>query len=175
MNELRELTAQVEALRKVEAEIADLEAQTVVKEREAEILACDVIPDLLRNAGLSSIKLTDGTEYAIRSVLRIRPDIKDRPAVIAWVEANGGKNLVKTQVSVVFPREQRSEAEKFLAEKCEGMEAGADSWIEPMTLRKFVSDRLDSGKPVPFELCGVYSKDRIVAVDGKQKKEVFEG
>lgn len=174
MSELRAITGQIEELRRVEAEVEALEAKKKALEQQAEVLACDVIPELLRNAGLSSLKLTDGTEYAIEPVLSVRPPEKNRAEVIAWVEANGGKNLVKTQVSVVFPRDQRNAAEKFLAEKCEGMEAGADAWIESMTLRKFVSDRLKEGKPVPFDLCGVYSKDRIVAVNHKQKKEVFE-
>jgi hypothetical protein len=174
--DVREIVEKIEELRLAESRLD--EAKDLVKawEIEVETLASGIIPEMMRNLGVSSLKLTDGTEFAIKPVLSVKSIADKRGEIIEWLERNEGRNLVKTRVSVAFAREHREDAERFLAEKCAGMEAGAEAWVEPMTLRKFVGDRLEAGKSVPSDLFDVYFRDRVTAVDGKTRKtkEVFE-
>lgn len=125
------------------------------------------LPDLLREFGVSEIKLADGTAVKITEEIDCAITEERRPLAHAWLVDNGFGGLIKTEVTLSFSKDENEEAQRVVAELGEITDAApvVDERIHPATLKSFIKERLEAGTAVPFDLFGVhpFSKARIVA------------
>ena len=127
-------------------------------------LSEQTIPNLMQQAGVSLIKLKDGSSVEIKPFYAARIPSSKVEEAFEWLRTNGHGDLIKNNVMLTFGRNQDNEAKSLVAELREkGHNVKQAEKVEPMTLKAFVKEQIQDGKNVPSDLFGVYvaSKTKI--------------
>ena len=76
----------------------------------------------------------------------------------AWLRAHNFGGLIKTMVAVPFGCGEEAEARALAARirEQEHHDATVNETVHPMTLKAFVREQVEAGKPLPFDLFGVF-------------------
>ena len=146
-NRLLETQKQMEAideqLKKLKAAETTLSEQT--------------IPNLMQQAGISFIKLADGSAVEVKPYYAAKIPVSKIEEAFTWLRGNGHGDLIKNNIMVTFGRNQDNQA-KSVAEdlRQQGHNVKQAEKVEPMTLKAFVREQITNGKNVPADLFGVY-------------------
>ncbi len=163
------LRASCEELRDVTAEIADLESRVEDARSRRHHLRTETIPDQMDLCGVGAMELVASGNYpAVR--VEVKPEIaaniaakwddEKKQAAFAWLTADGSGDLIKTTITVRFPREQRAralEVLKGLTELKLDVELGES--VHNQTLSAWLRARIKTPKkdaPVPLDVIGGY-------------------
>jgi hypothetical protein len=107
-------------------------------------------------------------------------DAQRKAAAIEWLEQNEGGDLIKTDVSLSFSREQRDEAIK-IAKRLEksGFAPNVNSGVHAQTLCAWARERLRQGEPVDGDVLGLYigrkTKFKVVQLPVQTKAATQRG
>ena len=145
-------------------EIAKLEDRLKTFKTTETTLSEQTIPNLMQQAGVSLIKLKDGSSVEIKPFYAARIPSSKVEEAFEWLRTNGHGDLIKNNVMLTFGRNQDNEAKSLVAELREkGHNVKQAEKVEPMTLKAFVKEQIQGGKNVPADLFGVYvaSKTKI--------------
>jgi len=145
-------------------EIAKLEDRLKTFKTTETTLSEQTIPNLMQQAGVSLIKLKDGSSVEIKPFYAARIPSSKVEEAFEWLRTNGHGDLIKNNVMLTFGRNQDNEAKSLVAELREkGHNVKQAEKVEPMTLKAFVKEQIQDGKNVPADLFGVYvaSKTKI--------------
>ena len=145
-------------------EIAKLEDRLKTFKTTETTLSEQTIPNLMQQAGVSLIKLKDGSSVEIKPFYAARIPSSKVEEAFEWLRVNGHGDLIKNNVMLTFGRKQDNEAKSLVAELREkGHNVKQAEKVEPMTLKAFVKEQIQGGKNVPADLFGVYvaSKTKI--------------
>jgi len=145
-------------------EIAKLEDKLKTFKTTETTLSEQTIPNLMQQAGVSLIKLKDGSSVEIKPFYAARIPSSKVEEAFEWLRTNGHGDLIKNNVMLTFGRNQDNEAKSLVAELREkGHNVKQAEKVEPMTLKAFVKEQIQDGKNVPSDLFGVYvaSKTKI--------------
>ena len=127
-------------------------------------LSEQTIPDLMHRAGVSLIKLDDGSKVEVKPFYSARIPVSRTEEAFTWLRDNGHGDLIKNNVLLSFARSQDNEAKSLVEElRSKGHNVKQTEKVEPMTLKAFVKEQIQEGKNVPSEVFGVYvaSKTKI--------------
>ena len=127
-------------------------------------LSEQTIPNLMHKAGVSLIKLKDGSAVEVKPFYAARIPLSKVNDAFMWLRENGHGDLIKNNVMLTFGRNQDNEAKSLVVELREkGHNVKQAEKVEPMTLKAFVKEQIQGGKNVPADLFGVYvaSKTKI--------------
>ena len=120
-------------------------------------LSEQTIPNLMQQAGVSLIKLKDGSSVEIKPFYAARIPSSKIEEAFEWLRVNGHGDLIKNNVMLTFGRHQDNEAKSLVADLREkGHNVKQAEKVEPMTLKAFVKEQIQDGKDVPADLFGVY-------------------
>ena len=122
----------------------------------------DLLPNKLRELGVSEFKLADGTSMSIQQYYsaRITPDNRD--ACFHWLENNGLGDIIKNTVSANFGRGEDDAASELMTQlEDEGHSLVQKKWVEPMTLKAVVREQVEKGTDLPLETFNVYVGQKI--------------
>ena len=120
-------------------------------------LSEQTIPGLMHKAGISSIKLEDGTKVEVKPFYSARIPISRTEEAYAWLRSNGHGDLIKNNVMLSFGRNQDNEAKSLVEDlRSKGHTVKQTEKVEPMTLKAFVKEQIQNGKNVPSDVFGVY-------------------
>jgi len=144
-----------------------LEAQKEISTVEEELkklknveatLSEQTIPNLMQQAGVSLIKLKDGSSVEVKPFYAARIVASRSDEAFSWLRDNGHGDLIKHQVTLEFGMKQDNEAKSIVEElKQKGLPVQQKLSVHPSTLRSFVKDQIqDLGKDVPVELFNTY-------------------
>ena len=100
--EIKSLSDQVLKLRELEDDYAQSEKALKDKQKEIDRISQDVIPTLLGEMGLSSLKLADGSAVDVKPFYRASIAVKNRDAAYKWLRDNGLGDIIKNDVTVSF-------------------------------------------------------------------------
>jgi len=116
-----------------------------------------VIPEMMQEAGVSKIKLKDGTEVEVKPFYAAKIPESRIDEAFSWLRSNGYEDLIKNTVTANFNRGQDNQVSELI-KVCEehGFAYSKKEKVEPMTLKAFVREQVEGGKKVPFDLFGVY-------------------
>ena len=117
----------------------------------------DLLPNKLRELGVSEFKLADGTSMSIQQYYsaRITPDNRD--ACFHWLENNGLGDIIKNTVSANFGRGEDDAASELMTQlEDDGHSLVQKKWVEPMTLKAVVREQGEKGTDLPLETFNVY-------------------
>jgi len=163
--EFTQLGKLIKSLVSAENEVTQLEKY--LKEAKARVreISQEKIPQYMRSIGVEEFTTSDGHKVRIRDDVDSKPLVANRPAVYQWLEENGHSGLIKTSVSVNFPRMSREQAVKLEQEMQERFPGSVSSQVkvEPQTLKKFVRESLKEGVTPPTDIFGisVYSETKL--------------
>ena len=121
-------------------------------------LSEQTIPNLMQQAGLSLLKLADGSSVEVKPFYSARIPASKSEEAFSWLRENGHGDMIKNQVSLEFGMRQDNEAKALVEElKQKGLAVNQKTSVHPSTLRGFVREQIQElGKDVPAELFGTY-------------------
>ena len=167
---IKSLANQVKKLRDLEDQIKADEQALKDKEKEMERISGEVIPTLLSEMGLSSLKLADGSAVDVKPYYSANISIKNREAAYNWLRQNGLGDIIKNEVSVSFGRGEDNKAAEYAnLAKGQGYQPTQKLKVEPMTLKALVRERIENNKDMPMDIFNVFVGNRT-KITRKQKQ-----
>ena len=154
---IKSLADQVKKLRDLEDQVKAEEQALKDKEKEVERISGEVIPTLLSEMGLSSIKLADGSAVDVKPYYAANISVANREAAYGWLRSNGLGDIIKNDITVSFGRNEDNKAAEYAnLAKGQGYQPTQKLKVEPMTLKALVRERIEAGKDMPTELFNIF-------------------
>jgi len=154
---IKSLANQVKSLKELEDELKADEESLKNKKKEIERISGEVIPTMLSEMGLSSLKLADGSAVDVKPYYTANISIANREAAYGWLRSNGLGDIIKNDITVSFGRNEDNKAAEYAnLARGQGFEPTQKLKVEPMTLKALVRERIEAGKEMPTELFNVF-------------------
>ena len=155
------LSDQVTKLQVLEDEIVEQEKKLKELKRNQELLSGEVIPTMMTEMNISTLKLADGSAVEVKPVYGASIPVAKKEEAFNWLRSNGLGDLIKNEVTVSFGRNEDNKAAEYadLAQG-QGYEPVQKLKVEPMTLKALVRERLESGQEMPSDLFNVFAGNR---------------
>lgn len=121
-----------------------------------------VIPELLAEQGLSSLKLADGSSVTVKREYRctLPKDDSRREEAYKWLRENQLGDIIKNNVSVTFGRGEDDKAQQLLdLAASNGFEPNQKSDVAWNTLTALFQERVESGLDMPSDVFSTWIKD----------------
>jgi len=151
--DLKRIRALVVQQRNLETKIAAKTAELELLNKEYTKLSMEQLPGLFDEVGMSRVTLEDGTEVFIDKdvVANIKED--NKAAAFAWLRKNNFGSIIKNEVKASFGKgEDKKALSLFTALIKKGINCTQKEFIHPATLKSFVNERLEAGKPLAKEI-----------------------
>ena len=91
---IKSLANQVKSLKELEDELKADEESLKNKKKEIERISGEVIPTMLSEMGLSSLKLADGSAVDVKPYYAANISIANREAAYSWLRSNGLGDII---------------------------------------------------------------------------------
>ena len=148
-------------MRDLEDQVKAEEQALKDKEKEIERISGEVIPTLLSEMGLSSLKLADGSAVDVKPYYSANISIKNRESAYNWLRSNGLGDIIKNDITVSFGRNEDNKAAEYAnLAKGQGYQPTQKLKVEPMTLKALVRERIENGKDMPMDIFNVFVGNR---------------
>jgi len=158
---LKSLASQVKSLKELEDELKADEESLKNKKKEIERISGEVIPTMLSEMGLSSLKLADGSAVDVKPYYTANISIANREAAYGWLRSNGLGDIIKNDITVSFGRNEDNKAAQYAnLARGQGFEPTQKLKVEPMTLKALVRERIENGKEMPMDIFNVFVGNR---------------
>ena len=155
------LADQVKKLRDLEDQVKAEEQTLKDKKKEMEKISGEVIPTLLSEMGLSSLKLADGSAVDVKPYYAANISVANREAAYGWLRSNGLGDIIKNDITVSFGRNEDNKAAEYAnLAKGQGYQPTQKLKVEPMTLKALVRERIENGKDMPMDIFNVFVGNR---------------
>jgi hypothetical protein len=160
-NDAKSLSDQVIKLRNLEDKISLAENNLKKLQEEADILSGDVIPTMMQEMNIKSIKLEDGSAVEVKPIYGASISAERKEEAFNWLRENGLGDLIKNEVTVSFGRNEDNKAIAYANLAAEnGYQPSQKLKVEPMTLKALVRERIEAGKDMPSDLFNVFAGNR---------------
>ena len=158
---IKSLASQVKSLKELEDELKADEESLKNKKKEIERISGEVIPTMLSEMGLSSLKLADGSAVDVKPYYAANISIANREAAYGWLRSNGLGDIIKNDITVSFGRNEDNKAAQYAnLARGQGFEPTQKLKVEPMTLKALVRERIEAGKDMPMDTFNVFVGNR---------------
>ena len=160
-NDAGSLADQVVKLRDLEDMIEKKELELKKLKADAEIISGEVIPTMMQEMNIKTMKLADGSAVEVKPVYGASISASMKEEAFNWLRNNGLGDLIKNEVTVSFGRNEDNKAIAYanLAQG-QGFEPVQKLKVEPMTLKALVRERLEAGLEMPSDLFNVFAGNR---------------
>ena len=155
------LSDQVTKLQVLEDEIVEQEKKLKELKRNQELLSGEVIPTMMTEMNISTLKLADGSAVEVKPVYGASIPVAKKEEAYTWLRENGLGDLIKNEITVGFGRNEDNKAMAYATlAQGQGYEPIQKLKVEPMTLKALVRERLESGQEMPSDLFNVFAGNR---------------
>ena len=154
-DECQKLKDTEDMIKSAEKHLQDLKAT-------ADDIVSRVIPELLAEQGLTSLKLADGSSVSVKKEYRctLPKDESRREQCYKWLRDNQLGDIIKNNVSVTFGRGEDDKAQQLLdLAVANGFEPSQKSDVSWNTLTALFRERIESGLDMPSD-CLLYKSPR---------------
>ena len=100
--DIQTLASYCKDLQTYENEIIKLEELIKHKRDQADKISSEIIPNLLAEQGLSSLKLADGSSITVKKTYRCTVRKDEIKSAHKWLRENGLGDIIKNEVAVRF-------------------------------------------------------------------------
>ena len=153
---LKSLADQIKKLRALEDKVKSDEESLKEEKKELERISGEVIPTLLSEMGLSSLKLADGSAVDVKPYYAANISAINRDAAYGWLRSNGLGDIIKNDITVSFGRNEDNKAAEYAnLARGQGFQPTQKLKVEPMTLKALVRERIEAGKTMPTDIVTV--------------------
>ena len=167
-NDAKKLSDQVVKLQGLEEELLVKEQELKELKRKVELVSAEVIPTMMQEMNISTLKLADGTSVEVKPVYGASIPVDKREEAYKWLRENGLGDLIKNEITVAFGRSEDNKAQQYaVLAQGQGYEPVQKLKVEPMTLKALVRARLESGQEMPSDLFNVFTGNRTKVTRSK--------
>ena len=155
-DECQKLKDTEDMIKSAEKHLQDLKAK-------ADDIGSRVIPELLAEQGLTSLKLADGSSVSVKKEYRctLPKDDSKREQCYKWLRDNQLGDIIKNNVSVTFGRGEDDKAKQLLdLAVANGFEPSQKSDVSWNTLTALFRERIESGLDMPSDVFSTWIKDK---------------
>ena len=148
-------------LQNLESEIERDEKLLKDKKAQADKISGEVIPEIMEQMKLKTLKLVDGSAIEVKEVYSATIPVANREGAYKWLRDNDLGDLIKNEITVSFGRNEDNKAMAYanLAQG-QGFQPVQKLKVEPMTLKALVRERLEAGQEMPTDLFNVFAGNR---------------
>ena len=160
--DLESLSNQCIKLLDLEKQIEISEDKTKELKKQYDKISSEVIPSILSEQGLQSLKLADGSTIEINKKYSctIPKDLEKKASAYKWLRDNGLGDLIKNEVAVSFGRGEDNKAKQMLdLAASNGFEPQQKEKVEPMTLKALYRERIEAGLDMASDIFHTFVKD----------------
>jgi hypothetical protein len=151
------LSQEVEKLKSVQNQIQNLEAQIKDLKEDEKYFSCVVIPKLMEDMNLSSLKLKDGSELTVKQIYSASIRADKKAEAINWLRDNGLGDIVKNNITVSFGQGEDNKAVGYASlARSNGFEPIQEEKVHPSTLKVVMKEWKDKGHEVPEVLFSTF-------------------
>ena len=161
VNDAKSLSDQVVKLKTLEDDLLEKENELKKIKQHIEIVSGEVIPTMMQEMNISTLKLADGSSVEVKPVYGASISASKKEEAYTWLRDNGLGDLIKNEVTVSFGRNEDNKAATFadLAQG-QGYQPTQKLKVEPMTLKALVRERTEKGLEMPTDLFNVFAGNR---------------
>ena len=155
-DECQKLKDTEDMIKSAEKHLQDLKAK-------ADDIGSRVIPELLAEQGLTSLKLADGSSVSVKKEYRctLPKDEGKREQCYKWLRDNKLGDIIKNNVFVTFGKGEDDKAQQLLDLAAEnGFEPQQKSDVAWATLTALFRERIESGLDMPSDVFSTWIKDK---------------
>ena len=161
VNDAKSLSDQVVKLKQLEDDLVEKEKELKELKRHIELVSGEVIPTMMQEMNISTLKLADGSSVEVKPVYGASITVANKEAAYTWLRENGLGDLIKNEITVSFGRNEDNKAQQYaVLAKGQGYEPVQKLKVEPMTLKALVRERLESGQEMPSDLFNLFTGNR---------------
>jgi hypothetical protein len=152
----------------LEQKISALEEQLSKFSAQLNEVSGKLLPDALAAAGLTEIKLKTGAKLTVKPWYTAKIPAGREQDAFTWLENHGHGGLIKHVISSEFNRGEHTEANalKEVLER-QGVQFSDKESVNPMTLKAFVREQVESGAPIPLDTFGATIGQRTYIKKGE--------
>ena len=159
--DIQTLASYCQELQQTEDHIAMLEKEVKTQKEKADKIGSEIIPNMLAEQGLSSLKLADGSAVEVKKSYSCTIKKDDIESAYTWLRENGLEDIIKNEVFVTFGKGEDNKAKDLLSlAEQEGYEPQQKSKVEPMTLKALYRERIEAGLDMPSQFFHTFVKDQ---------------
>ena len=148
-------------LQNYEDQLINMEKDMKKIKEQADKIGSEIIPNLLAEQGLASLKLADGSSVDIKKSYNCTIKKDQLESAFKWLRNNGLGDIIKNEVAVQFGKGEDNKAEQLLGLAVrEGYEPSQKQKVEPMTLKALFRERIEAGLDMPSEFFHTFVKDQ---------------
>jgi|TARA_R100001530_G_C4236263_1_gene134047 hypothetical protein len=149
----QKLTTEIATLQSIQQEITNHDEKIKeLKERE-KYYSNIVIPDLMNEMNLSTLKLKDGSEIHVKNIFGASIIADKKEGAHNWLRENGLGDIVKNEITVRFGPNEDNKAEHYTSlARGQGYEPERKVAVHASTLRLTLEDYHKRGGNIPSEL-----------------------
>ena len=157
IDNIKDLSDEVIKLQQLEKNIKAKEQDLKSLKETATKISGEVIPTLMNEMSLSSLKLADGSSVEVKKIYGASIPIAKREAAFNWLRNNDLGDIIKNEITVSFGRNEDNKAADYAALAQErGFQPTQKLKVEPMTLKALVRERIEAGKEMPTEIFNIF-------------------
>ena len=161
VNDAKSLSEQVVKLQSMEEDLAKQEEQIKKLKKDIEVMSGEVIPTMMQEMNLSTLKLSDGSSVEVKPIYGASISPAKKEEAFNWLRSNGLGDLIKNEITVSFGRNEDNKAAEYaVLAQGQGYQPVQKLKVEPMTLKALVRERLEAGQEMPTELFNVFAGNR---------------
>ena len=160
--EVTTIAAECQKLKALQDDIERAEEHVDNLKKMADDISSRVIPELLAEQGLTSLKLADGSSVTVKREYRCTLPKEDerRQSAYNWLRENGLGDIIKNNVIVTFGRGEDDKAQRLLdLAASNGFEPNQKSDVAWNTLTALFQERVESGLDMPSDVFSTWIKD----------------
>ena len=158
---IKSLADQIKKLRALEDKIKSDEETLKETKNELKLISGEVIPTMLSEMGLSSLKLADGSAVDVKPYYGANISEANREKAYDWLRSNGLGDIIKNNITVSFGMNEDNKAAQYAnLAKGQGYQPTQKLKVEPMTLKALVRERIEAGKDMPMDTFNVFVGNR---------------
>ncbi len=151
------LSTEVENLQSIQQQIKDLEDRVKDLKQDEKYFSCNIIPKLMEEMNLASLKLKDGSELTVKQIYSASMKADKKLEAIHWLRDNGLGDIVKNNITVSFGQGEDNKAVDYASlARSNGYEPIQEEKVHPSTLKVVMKEWKDKGQEVPEELFNTF-------------------
>lgn len=141
---LAQLTMLANAMVAKEREIEERELALLASKADLRAISEEHIPGLMMEIGVKALTLEDGTSVTVKNDVSASIPAERKEEAFKWLEDNGFGGLIKTEVLVVFGREELEKAVEFYNGLIEqGLQPELKRAVHWQTLNAFLREQIE--------------------------------
>ena len=107
------LSEQVTKLQAMEKDLSQKEDAIKKLKKDIEVISGEVIPTMMQEMNLSTLKLSDGSSVEVKPVYGASISAAKKEEAFNWLRNNGLGDLIKNEITVSFGRNEDNKAADY--------------------------------------------------------------